>query len=70
MDKLSERFRSTAERLEGLPVIELLLLVGDETKGCKQEVLDMLLARDFDTIYPVLERSVRNNALADLRNGA
>lgn len=70
MDKLSERFRSTAERLEGLPVIELILLVGDETKGCKQEVLDMLLARDFDTIYPVLERSVRNNALADLRNGA
>ncbi|MBT0653191.1 HEAT repeat domain-containing protein [Geomobilimonas luticola] len=70
MDKLSERFSSIAERLEGLPVIELLLLVGDEAKGCKQEVLDMLLTRDFDTIYPVLERSVRNNALADLRNGA
>ena len=70
MAKLSNRFRSDAARLEGRPVIELLLLVGDESKGCRQEALDLLLDRDFDAIYPTLERAVRNNALADLRNGA
>ncbi|GFE58556.1 HEAT repeat domain-containing protein [Geobacter sp. AOG1] len=70
MTKLSDRFRSNVAILEGRPVIELLLLVGDESKGCKQEALDMLLLRDFDTIYPTLEHGVRNNALADLRNGA
>ena len=70
MAKLSDRFRSDAARLEGRPVIELLLLVGDESKGCRQEALDLLLDRDFGTIYPTLEHAVRNNALADLRNGA
>ncbi len=70
MARLSDRFRSDAARLEGRPVIELLLLVGDESKGCRQEALDLLLDRDFDAIYPTLEHAVRNNALADLRNGA
>jgi HEAT repeat protein len=48
----------------------LLLLVGDQERGGKDEALGCLLARGLEQVYPDLERALRDNANADLRNGA
>ena len=56
--------------LEGRSVEDLLHLVGDEDQGYKPEAMDRLLFMGLEANYPVLEKAVRNDADADLRNGA
>jgi len=56
--------------LNGKSVEELLLLVGDEDHGCKPEAMDRILSMGLEANYPVLEKAVRNDFDADLRNGA
>ncbi len=49
---------------------ELLLLIGDKDRGLKPEAMDLLMKMGLDATYPVIERSVRDDGNADLRNGA
>ncbi|WP_459815246.1 HEAT repeat domain-containing protein [Geotalea toluenoxydans] len=51
-------------------VEDLLLLVGDQDLGFRVEAMNQALSIGFPEIYPVLERAVRNDGNADLRNGA
>lgn len=56
--------------LEGRSVRELLLLVGDADQGCKQEAVDRVLMMGLEDHYADIERALRDNDNADLRNGA
>ncbi len=60
----------SCEGLTGKSVEELLLLVADAAKGCRQEAMDILLTRGLDAVGLSLERGVRDDDRADLRNGA
>lgn len=51
-------------------VEELLLLVSDEDQGCKPEAIDRMMSMGLAANYGFLEKAVRNDADADLRNGA
>lgn len=63
--------RAPAEiSLNGKSVEDLLLLVGDEDQGCKPEAMDRILSMGLKANYPVLEKAVKNDFDADLRNGA
>lgn len=54
----------------GATIEELLLLIGDKDRGLKPEAMDLLMKMGLDAIYHVIERSVRDDGNADLRNGA
>ncbi len=56
--------------LEGISVEQLLLLVADASKECRQKAMDRLLAWGLDAVDSFLDSAVRNDANADLRNGA
>ncbi|MBI1922492.1 MAG: HEAT repeat domain-containing protein [Geobacter sp.] len=56
--------------LEGKSAEELLLLVGDADKGWKRQAIDQLLVMGFETVYSIVEKALRDNDNADLRNGA
>lgn len=56
--------------LDGKSVEDLLLLVGDADHGCKPEAMDRILSMGLEANFPVLEKAVRNDLDADLRNGA
>lgn len=51
-------------------VEELLLLVADGAQGCKQKAIERVLSLGLDAVAPSLERAVRDDDHADLRNGA
>ncbi len=56
--------------LAGKSVDELLLLIADWKKGFKSEAIHRILKMELNAVYPALEKAVRNNENADLRNGA
>ncbi len=66
----SDAVAVSRDGLEGKSVEELLLLVADAAKGCRQKAMDRLLAWGLDAVDFFLESAVRNDANADLRNGA
>jgi HEAT repeat protein len=65
-------FDTTVDQLplESMTANELLLLVADDDLGYKSEAIDQLLTMEFSELYPVLERCVRDDENADLRNSA
>lgn len=65
-------FDNTCDTLnfDTMTVEQLLLLIADDDSGYKPDVMEHLLALDFEALYPMLEQAVRNNSNADLRNGA
>jgi HEAT repeat protein len=56
--------------LEGKSVEELLYLVGDVDHGCKQKAMDTVLSMGLRANYETLEKALRNDDDADLRNSA
>ncbi len=56
--------------LEGKSVEELLVLVADGAQGCRQKALERMLSLGLDVVALSLERAVRDDDHADLRNGA
>ncbi|WP_243371837.1 HEAT repeat domain-containing protein [Geotalea sp. SG265] len=56
--------------LAGKSIEELLLLIGDRDLGYAMSAMDTVVAMGLDAVYPVLERGVRDDDNADLRNGA
>ena len=56
--------------LSGKSVEDLLFLIGDQDLGFKLEAMKVLVSRGFQANYPLLERAIRNDSDADLRNGA
>jgi len=56
--------------LAGKSVEELLLLVADDDLGYRAEATARLLSMGIASVYPVLERGVRDDNCADFRNGA
>lgn len=69
-EQYDDIFLSRGVELEGKSVEELIVLVGDAGQGCRPEALDRILAMGFDAHCRDLENAVRNNADANLRNGA
>ena len=70
MQDLFDGTKPAAPSLEFMAVEELLLLVGDEDRGCKPEAMDRLLVMGLEKNFPIFEHAIRNNDHADLRNGA
>jgi chemotaxis protein methyltransferase CheR len=70
MPSASHNIAPAAGPLRGRPVDELLLLVADAAKGHRDEALELLRRQGLAAIYPALEAAVRDDAAADLRNGA
>jgi len=58
------------QALPGKSVGELLLLIGDEERGCKLEAMTKVLAMGLDLVYPDIEKAIRDDDDADARNGA
>jgi HEAT repeat protein len=56
--------------LTGKSIEELLLLVADAGQGCRRQAMDRILAMGLDAVGHFLERAVRDDDQADLRNGA
>lgn len=56
--------------LASMTVAELLPLVADAEKGCKNEAMNRLLEMDLETTLPIFEQALRDDSHADLRNGA
>jgi HEAT repeat protein len=56
--------------LQSMTVEDLLYLVSDEDKGFKPEAIDLLFTRGLDDVFPVIDRALRDDHNADLRNGA
>ena len=67
---LFDTTKTVAPNLDYMTVEELLLLAGDEDRGCKPEALDRLLVMGLEMNFPVFEQAIRNDDHADLRNGA
>lgn len=61
---------NTQSPLAGKSVEELLIFVADDDMGYRAEATAKLLAMGIVSIYPVLERGVRDDNNADFRNGA
>ncbi|MCM2357078.1 MAG: HEAT repeat domain-containing protein [Geobacteraceae bacterium] len=70
MSKLLDVAMTAEGWLEGKSVEELLLLIGDEEKGWKPKAVDRMIDMGLETNYPIIEKALRNDANADLRNGA
>lgn len=70
MQKLFDEPNRAISCLDHMPVEELLLLIGDEERGFKSTAIDVLLAMEYDSVFPILEQSIRNDNHADLRNSA
>ena len=58
------------EGIAGKTFKELLLLIGDAGKGYRLEAMNRVLTLGIEACYEELERAVRNDDKADLRNGA
>lgn len=70
MPEQSSNFSPTNPFSADKSVDELLLLIADDDQGLKPAAMEELLSMEFATLYPLLERSVRNDDNADLRNSA
>jgi HEAT repeat protein len=70
MPELFDHMPPVATLLKGKSVEELLLLVADDDQGLKTDAMERLLSMGFKTLYPALERGVRNDDNADLRNSS
>ena len=70
MQDLFDETQPAAPGLEYMTVEKLLLLVGDEDRGCKHEALDRLMAMGLEMNFPVFEQAIRDDDHADMRNGA
>jgi HEAT repeat protein len=49
---------------------EQLHLIGDVDRGGRREALENMLGMGLDVVYPVIEKAIRDDRDADLRNGA
>ena len=48
----------------------LLALIGDSGRGLRQHAAERIMMLGLERCYPAIEKAVRNDADADLRNGA
>lgn len=67
---MPDRFDVVPSELDSRSTEELLRLISDEDEGWKPEALDRVLGMGLPAICNILENAVRNDADADLRNGA
>jgi HEAT repeat protein len=70
MPKLPDNGPFEEVGLQGKSVEELLLLVADDDYGLKEDAAEILLEMGFKRIYPILEKWVRSDDNADLRNSS
>ena len=70
MPRQSEPLPSGNVTFDSTEVTELLLLIGDASRGGKAEALDALVEKGLAEVEAHLESALRDGARADLRNGA
>ncbi len=70
MSYQSDGVTISRSELAGKSVDDLLLLIGDEEQGCKSEAMDKVVGMGLEIVYPTLDKAIRNDGNADVRNGA
>jgi HEAT repeat protein len=56
--------------LAGKSIEDILLLIGDEEQLSKSLAMEKVVGMGLEAVYPTLEKAIRNDENADLRNGA